>query len=107
MQVKESGCMNQVYSKQAFKVYRAEGGYVIHNTDKKFKDGHTHLTSFKSAKYLIDLALHKSLPYHLDTYRLISLVRISLDEEYRAKIKELVSNKKHKDKYVNCSRKCG
>ena len=99
--------MNQIYAKQAFKVYRADGGYVVHNTDKKFEDGHTHLTSFKSAKYLIDLALHRSLPYHLDTYRLISLMRISIDEEYRAKIMELVSNKKRKDRYVNCGRKCG
>lgn len=79
----------------------------MHNTEKAFEEGHTHLTSFKSAKYLIDLAIHKSLPYHLDTYRLISLVRISMDEEYRRRILELVNHKKRKDRYVNCGRKCG
>lgn len=99
--------MNQIYSKQAFKVYRAYGGFVVHNTEKEFEDGHTHLTSFRSAKYLIDLAIHKSLPYHLDTYRLISLVRISVDEGYRRRILELVNHKKRKNRYVNCCRKCG
>lgn len=99
--------MNQIYSKQSYKIYRADGGFIVHNTDKMFEGGHTHLTSFKSAKYLVDLALHKSIPYHLDSYRLISLMRISQDEEYRAKILELVGNKKKKEKYINCRRKCG
>lgn len=99
--------MNQIYSKQSFKVYRADGGFVVHNTEKRFEEGHTHLSSFKSAKYLVDLALHKSLPYHLDTYRLVSLARISIDEEYKSKVMELVSNKRQKDKYVNSRRKCG
>ena len=97
--------MNQVYSKQAYNIYQSSDGYIVHNTLKDFQSGHTHLNSFKSAKYLIDLALHRSIPYHLDRYRLISLSRITEDESYREKILELIQNKREKMSYINC-RKC-
>lgn len=97
--------MNQVYSKQIYNIYRVSNGYIVHNTVKDFQAGHTHLNSFKSAKYLIDLALHRSIPYHLDRYRLISLSRITEDDSYKEKILELIRNKRDKMTYVNC-RKC-
>lgn len=105
----KTGCgeMNQICSKQNYNIYKASGGFIIHNTAKEFKDGHTHLNSFKSAKYLVDLAIHKSIPYHLDRYRLISLSRITEDEEYKRKILELLQNKRTKSNYVNCGRKAG
>lgn len=99
--------MNQIYSKRTFNVYRVADGYIVHNTGKEFSEGHTHLDSFKSAKYLIDLAIHKSIPHHLDRYRLMSLVRISEDAGYQMKIMELVTNKKNKTSYVNRGRMCG
>lgn len=103
------GCgeMNQICSKQNYNIYKASGGFIIHNTAKEFKDGHTHLNSFKSAKYLVDLVIHKSIPYHLDRYRLISLTRITEDEEYKRKIMELLQNKRPKSNYINCGRKVG
>jgi hypothetical protein len=99
--------MNQVYSKHSYNIYKVSDGYIVHNTVKDFQKGHTHLNSFKSAKYLIDLAVHRSIPYHLDRYRLISLSRITEDEKYKEKILELVGNKKNKLNYVNSIRKCG
>lgn len=99
--------MNQVCSKQSYNIYKVSGGFIIHNTAKEFKDGHTHLNSYKSARYLVDLAIHKSIPYHLDRYRLISLIRITEDEEYKGKILELLQNKRSKDNYINRGRKVG
>lgn len=99
--------MNQIYSKKHFNIYRVANGYIVHNTEKSFKDGHTHLNGFESAKYVIDLALHKSIPYHLDKYRLISLTRITDDEVYANKIRELLENKRNKSAYNNCRKKCG
>lgn len=98
--------MNQVYSKNTYHIYKASGGYIVHNTTKEFQSGHTHLNSFKSAKYLIDLSIHKSIPFHLDRYRLVSLSRITDDEIYKQRILELLNNKKPKQGYVNCGRKC-
>lgn len=99
--------MNQVYSKKSYNIYRVADGYIVHNTAKEFKNGHTHLNGFDSAKYLIDLALHKSIPHHLDRYRLISLTRITDDEVYAAKINSLLENKRTKDSYYNSRKKCG
>lgn len=106
---KGCGCMNQVYSKHSYNIYKVSNGYIVHNTAKEFQNGHTHLNSFKSAKYLIDLALHKSIPYHLDRYRLVSLSRITDDEKYKDKILELLCTKRVKLNYVNVNkgRKCG
>lgn len=98
--------MNQIYSKHSYNIYKASDGYIIHNTVKEFQDGHTHLNSFKAAKYLVDLAIHRSIPYHLDRYRLISLSRITEDDIYREKILELVANKKIKLSYINGMRRC-
>lgn len=99
--------MNQIYSKKHFNIYRVSTGYIVHNTIKDFADGHTHLNGFESAKYIIDLALHKSIPHHLDRYRLVSLTRITEDAEYAEKINELLANKKNKDMYYNSRKKCG
>lgn len=97
--------MNQVYAKKEFNIYRVSHGYIIHNTTKEFQNGHTHLNSFKCAKYIIDLAIHKNIPYHLDRYRLISLNRITDDKVYQQKISELLQNKRKKECYYNISHK--
>lgn len=99
--------MNQIYSKKHYNIYRVATGYIVHNTLKEFENGHTHLNGFDSAKYIIDLALHKSIPHHLDRYRLVSLTRITDDEEYAEKIRILLANKKSKDTYYNSRKKCG
>lgn len=94
--------MNQIYAKGTFIIIDMKEGYIVFNKEKKFKHGHTHITNFKTAKYLIDMAIHKRLPFHLPIYLLISLQRISTDERYIAKIGELIKNKKDKQQqYVN------
>lgn len=86
--------MVRVYKKNVYVIYSNTEGYIIHNTTKDFENGHTHLNNFKTAKFIIDLAIHKSIPHHLCTYFLVSLMRISTDEEYIEKINSLYETKK-------------
>ena len=45
---------NKVYEKKEFIIFQVKNGYIAYNTKKSFKDGHTHLRSFESAKTAID-----------------------------------------------------
>ena len=96
---------NVIYKKKNFVIIQVRNGFIVYNLDKDFPDGHTHLTSFGSAKYLINLALAHSIPNHLDKYRLTSLIRISDDAIYQEKILSLIQNKKQKQQYFNAGRK--
>ena len=88
--------MNIVYRKKNFNIYNAGNGFIIHNTKREFSQSHTHINNFKTAKWLVDLAIHKSLPHHLHHYFLVSLSRLSDDEEYTRKINELIASKENK-----------
>lgn len=90
--------MNRIYKKGDFNIYQFDNEYVVHNTKKEFKVGHTHIKNFKTAKFIIDLCIHKSIPHHLNLYLLGSLVRLSNDEEYKRKIRELIKVKENKEK---------
>lgn len=70
--------------------------FVVYNTKKKFTKGHVHVKSFKIGRTLIDLAIKKKLPKN--PYLALSLMRISNDEEYIKKLKELKESiMTHKD----------
>ena len=86
--------MQVVYSKKHFKIYRVvnTNDYIIYNTKKEFKSGHTHIRNYGTAKYILNLAFHKSIPKkHINNYLLNSIIRISLDASYISKIRELMS----------------
>ena len=54
---------------------------------KEFSQGHTHINNFNTAKFIMDLALHKTLPKRrISNYLLDSLIRISIDIDYINKI---------------------
>lgn len=93
--------MNQIYSKKGFIVFRVSDGFIVHNVKKEFKEGHTHIMNYNTAKHMIDLVSHKSIPHHLSKYLLTSLIRLSDDEEYQRKVEMLLMNKKKKQTYVN------
>ena len=63
--------------------------------NKDFSIGHTHINNFNTAKFLVDLALHKSLPKKkITNYLLDSLIRISTDSSYICKIEMMKDKKK-------------
>lgn len=92
-----------MYKKKNYKIYSAGNEFIIHNSNKPFNDGHSHVKNFKTCVYLINLSIHKSIPHHLNTYFLVSLLRISDDKEYQRKIQELLYAKQDKSdiKYYN------
>jgi hypothetical protein len=94
--------MNQIYSKENFVIIRADAEFIVINKDKQFKDGHTHIRNFKTAKYLIDMVIHRRIPYHLPIYLLVSLRRLSADDIYTQKLQRLIAIKENrKQQYIN------
>lgn len=86
--------MVRIYKKANFTIYSDyNGSCIIHNTNKEFSQGHTHIREFSTAKYLINLALHKSLPNRNLKYFIESLIRISTDDKYIDKLMNLSKSK--------------
>lgn len=75
-----------------------KNGYIAYNTKKVFKDGHTHLRCFESAKTAIDLVIRKKVPRSTDLYYIKSLIRLSEDNIYISKINELI---KYREEELN------
>jgi len=94
--------VNQIYAKENFVIVSIDNEYIVINKDKEFKEGHTHIRNFKTAKYLIDMVVHRRMPYHLPIYLLVSLQRLSDDEVYIGKLDGLIQNKLNKkQKYID------
>ena len=85
-----------VYRKKNFKVYDVGKGFIIHNSSLDFQNHHTHINNYNTCKYIINLSLHKTVPYHLSDYLLVSLIRLSNDKEYIENIERLLENNKKK-----------
>jgi hypothetical protein len=97
--------MNQIFKKGEYIITPFYKGkrreFMIVNTEKEFRNGHTHLKSFKMAKYLIYLARSKKINSGLPPYLLTSLMRISNDKEYINKIEDIIKVKKSKGKKLS------
>ena len=72
---------NKIYEKKEYIIFQVRGGYIAYNTKKCFQDGHTHLRHFDAAKTAIDLVI-KKVPKSTDEYYLVSLIRLSEDNNY-------------------------
>ena len=90
--------MNKVYERKQFIILDGISHYIVINKNKQFKVGHTHVTNYKTALWLIKLSEHKSIPHDISLYLLESLIRINSDEEYLRKLKELQTAKLSKTK---------
>lgn len=92
--------MNQIYKKKSYVIFRVRDGYIVHNKSKMFSKGHTHITNFDTAKYLINLSIRKTIPKHLSDYLLESLIRISGDEVYSKKIQAMRERQKREKRIL-------
>lgn len=101
--------MRMIYSKGGYNIYRSrykKCGYIIHNSRKEFKNGHTHIESFRVAKEIVDSVIEEKIPNHFSIYFLISLIRISDDEEYIERINKRIKSKRKKQNYINVNKGC-
>lgn len=98
---------HKVYEKNEYvilKVYSgSKVGFILYNTNKEWKGGHTHLDSFDMAKTIISNVSHKKKPKTTNVYLMKSHMRVSDDEQYIKYIEELIETKRNKtkDKYYN------
>jgi len=63
--------MNVIYRKKNYNIYKVGNGYIVHNTNKPFKTGHTHISNYNTAKTILNLSFHRSIPHHLNKYLLL------------------------------------
>lgn len=87
--------MVTLYKKGSYKIYGYQNAYIVHNTNKDFGSGHTHINTFKTAKWIIDLAIHKRIPNRKLEYFIGSLIRISDDDEYIKLLKKQRRQSRH------------
>lgn len=82
---------NIVYSRKSYRIYRMyPDGFIVHNMNKTFENGHTHINNYNTAKYILNMAIHKSIPdKSIGKYLIDSLIRLSTDKVYIRKLKEL------------------
>lgn len=67
-------------------------------------DLHTHVKSYKLAQTIVSNVCNKKIPLHSRTFVLISMMRLSDDPIYIARINELIAMRRRKGKkqsYVN------
>ncbi len=101
---------NKIFEKDEYIILKVKSknrvGYILYNTKKTFKNGHTHIKGYSMAKTIIDNCIKKKTPKTSNLYLLTSHIRISTDEKYIKRIEELIEAKKHKDKikYINKSK---
>lgn len=85
-----------------YRIDKTNDGYrvcLIENPDI-----HTHLKSLKGAQSAIRYVTENKIPKKVSNYYLISLIRLSLDDEYQRKVNELLETRKQKglkQSYVN------
>ena len=92
--------MCTIYKKMNYKIYSDKNGYIVHNTKLDFNHHHTHINNYHTCKYIIDLCIHKTIPYHLSDYLLVSILRLTDDNSYKEKINLILkksNSKKNKD----------
>ncbi len=96
---------NKIYERKEFIIFQVRNGYIAYNTKKPFKEGHTHMRWFDSAKTAIDLVIKRKVPKSTDSYYLTSLIRLSEDLYYIKKIKEIMSYRKNNSESKNYNKK--
>lgn len=80
----------QIYQSADFKIYKAGDGYIIHNTHKKFKEGHTHVKKYDTCMIMIKLIKRKLIPKSRSKHFIESLLRLSHDKKYNSIIMECI-----------------
>jgi hypothetical protein len=78
------------YKKKEFIIFSVRNGFIVYNTKKEFKEGHTHLNNFKACKNAIYFVLNRKIPKDKSKYYLNSLKRISNDKNYIYEIDKIL-----------------
>jgi len=81
-----------------YQIIRSRHGFIVAKKND-FDNFHTHgIKSRKTAESLIYCVTHDKIPHDFNIYLLKSLIRLSCDEVYKAKVDTLIEIKQHKGK---------
>lgn len=83
---------NVICRRHEFIIFRNHDGFVVYNTKKTFRNGHTHLHNFNSCISAIKCVERKQIPKNQSKHFLNSILRINNDKEYELRIKDLMIN---------------
>ena len=85
----------KIFQRKEYSIYRCSDGFVIHNTNKEFENGHTHVNNFYKAKILVIMAIKREIDSKLTKHDIESLMRITNDNRYRNQLRDLLKKNKN------------
>ena len=88
----------KIYEREGYIILRVKRGYIVYNTKKNFKNGHTHIQSFDMAKTIIDNNIRKKRPKTNSIYPIESHIRVTNDSKYKKMLEELLASKEDRTK---------
>ena len=88
----------KIYEREGYSILRVKRGYIVYNTKKNFKNGHTHIQSFDMAKTIIDNNIRKKRPKTNSIYLIESHIRVTNDSKYKKMLEELLASKEDRTK---------
>ena len=88
----------KIYDREGYIILRVKRGYIVYNTKKNFKNGHTHIQSFDMAKTIIDNNIRKKRPKTNRIYLIESHIRVTNDSKYKKMLEELLASKEDRTK---------
>ena len=88
----------KIYEREGYIILRVKRGYIVYNTKKNFKNGHTHIQSFDMAKTIIDNNIRKKRPKTNIIYLIESHIRVTNDSKYKKMLEELLASKEDRTK---------
>nr|DAL92496.1 MAG TPA: hypothetical protein [Caudoviricetes sp.] len=80
----------KIFQRKEYSIYKASGGYIIHNTNGDFRNHHTHVRTFSKAKSIVDLCIRKKLPNTPRKWEIESLMRLTRNNAYYNKLRDLL-----------------
>ena len=80
----------KIFQRKEYSIYRVKDGFIIHNTNGDFKKHHTHVRSFNKAKSIVDLCIRKKLPNTPRKWEIESLMRLTRNNAYYNKLRDLL-----------------
>ena len=88
----------KIYEREGYIILKVKRGYIVYNTKKNFKNGHTHIQSFDMAKTIIDNNIRKKRPKTNSIYLIESHIRVTNDSKYKQMLAELLASKEDRTK---------
>lgn len=90
-----------VYVEDEYMVIKDKRGHVLINMNGEYKN-HGHLKKAKTAKMVIRLMKRKEVPR--SDYLRGTVLRVSLDEKYKAKVRRKIARDENKQHYINVNK---